>query len=417
MQFSPHLPDDAYRLRNWLDVDPVVRGVRSAIGARPAAELCGALPADRNPYGWNIVGYHHAEHGVGEAARRMHMAIEAVGLPAATIGVSAAGARHEHRLSRDPVQQLHHRDSVYCVNADETRRVVGLLEHPSHERGDARRIGLWFWELSTMPPAQAAGAALARRDLGHQRVHVRRGRTRGRSAGPTRAAAGRAALDTHPVAALAPRPSRRFHLLLLVRLQLGVRTQEPARQRFDAYTAAFGPHDGAHLVIKSINGHRDPLSLERVRWACAGRNDIHVVDGHWSSIEVQAFIELSDCFVSLHRSEGFGLNIAAAMAAGKPVVATGYSGNMTFMNDSCAYLVPHELVEVGHGNGPYPPDAVWAEPHGEAAAVLLRHVFDHPDEAAATGAAARRHVQRTNSLERAAEAMTPGLLPELVAAR
>src|SRR3712207_9035191 len=55
----------------------------------------------------------------------------------------------------------------------------------------------------------------------------------------------------------------------------------------------------------------------------------------------------SDCYVSLHRSEGFGLTMADAMALGKPVIATGYSGNVDFMREDNSWLVPAGLTQVG----------------------------------------------------------------------
>ena len=63
-----------------------------------------------------------------------------------------------------------------------------------------------------------------------------------------------------------------------------------------------------------------------------------------------------DCYVSLHRSEGFGLTMAEAMYFGRPVIATGYSGNLDFMTEENSYLVPHTLVEIGPDANPYPPD-------------------------------------------------------------
>ena len=60
-----------------------------------------------------------------------------------------------------------------------------------------------------------------------------------------------------------------------------------------------------------------------------------------------------DSYVSLHRSEGFGLPIAEAMSFGKPVIATGWSGNMEFMDDSNSFPVKYELAEIPVKNGPY----------------------------------------------------------------
>jgi glycosyltransferase involved in cell wall biosynthesis len=92
----------------------------------------------------------------------------------------------------------------------------------------------------------------------------------------------------------------------------------------------------------------------------------------------------------LHRSEGFGLTMAEAMALGKPVIATGYSGNLDYMSSENSFLVPHGFVQVGHGNEPYPPSTVWAEPDIEAASQIMRRVFEEPENSVVRGSVARR---------------------------
>ena len=79
-----------------------------------------------------------------------------------------------------------------------------------------------------------------------------------------------------------------------------------------------------------------------------------------------------DCYVSLHRSEGFGLTIAEAMLIGKPVIATGYSGNMDFTTDKTSLLVDYKLIPVQQGDYPYPKDEMWAEPDIEQAGDYMR---------------------------------------------
>jgi len=408
---------DAHRYRDWLDVDPHTVALRQQVGGTsPSVPSRTAPAASRDTSGWNVVGYHAAEHGVGEAARRIAATVRAIGLPSHVVGVHAAGARHQHHLHQPAADTLAHRDTVYCVNADETARVVSVLEHRDHRKGDGRRIGLWFWEVSVLSPEHARAAALLDevwvtsefvRDAVQAAVDV-----------PVRV------VPLPIVPPSTPTTFRREHLGLpegtvftfSFDFNSIVERKNPLAA-IAAYIAAFGPDDGAHLVVKSINGHRSPLAYERIRWAARDRSDIHLVDGHWHEFEMQALMELSDCFVSLHRSEGFGLHLATAMAAAKPVIATGYSGNMSFMNDDTAFLVPSRLVEVGAGNGPYPAHAVWADPDVDAAARMMRSVADQPELAAAKGEAGRRHVLDVLGLDTAVAAIRPVLLPELELAR
>jgi hypothetical protein len=104
-----------------------------------------------------------------------------------------------------------------------------------------------------------------------------------------------------------------------------------------------------------------------------------------------------DVYVSLHRAEGIGLTIADAMALGKPVIATGWSGNTDFMNIANSFPVSYRLVELDRNVGPYPAGEVWAEPSVEHTAELMRFVVDHPAEAKARGAEARRAIHRDYS--------------------
>ena len=101
-----------------------------------------------------------------------------------------------------------------------------------------------------------------------------------------------------------------------------------------------------------------------------------------------ALFERADCYVSLHRSEGYGLTLAESMALGKPVIATGYSGNTDFMTPANSYLVDWALTEVGPEAEHYPEEGIWAEPSLEHAAALMREVYGDREAAAARGARA-----------------------------
>ena len=166
----------------------------------------------------------------------------------------------------------------------------------------------------------------------------------------------------------------------------------------DAFKLAFAEGEGPQLILKSFNGDFKPERLAEIRDHADGRTDIHIVDVFLPEAERSALMAACDCYVSLHRSEGFGLTLGEAMAMGKPVVATGYSGNLDFMTPENSYLVSHGLTEVGPDGENYPAAGQWADPDLDHAARLLREVWEDQRGAAERGARAQRDVAEGFSL-------------------
>ena len=107
---------------------------------------------------------------------------------------------------------------------------------------------------------------------------------------------------------------------------------------------AFAPGEGPRLVIKSVRRSAAPHAWARLLSASEDRDDITVRDGYEPAARQRALMAACDCYVSLHRSEGFGLTMAEAMAIGKPVIATGYSGNVDFMNSGNSHLIEYAMI-------------------------------------------------------------------------
>ena len=104
---------------------------------------------------------------------------------------------------------------------------------------------------------------------------------------------------------------------------------------------------------------------------------MRIVDQVLSREELNALIGVADCYISLHRSEGFGITMAEAMSLEKPVIATGFSGNTDFMTASNSFLVNYELVEIEQDHGPYKKGWLWAEPDVNHAAEFMRKVYEN----------------------------------------
>jgi len=145
--------------------------------------------------------------------------------------------------------------------------------------------------------------------------------------------------------------------------------------------------------------------LERVRYFASRRPDVIVWDGYVTPEDRLALIAASDGYVSLHRSEGFGLTIAEAMSLGTPVIATAYSGNMDFMQASDSHLVDFRYVSIPRGAEPYPPTARWADPDLDQAADHMRQVVGDPVRAKEMADRAKLRILSERSPERAGDSM------------
>jgi glycosyltransferase involved in cell wall biosynthesis len=175
-----------------------------------------------------------------------------------------------------------------------------------------------------------------------------------------------------------------------------------------AFRAAFRPSDQASLVIKVSRGRSHPEAFAALEQAAREANVI-VVDEVLSRARAYGFTQMCDCFVSLHRAEGFGLCLAEAMLMGKPAIATNYSGNLAFMHPGNSLLVDYRLTDIADDNPIYKGGNHWADPSVEHAAALMRQCYDEPEEAAALAAIGQAEAREMLSLKAAGQRMAEQL--------
>ncbi len=154
-----------------------------------------------------------------------------------------------------------------------------------------------------------------------------------------------------------------------------------------AFRAAFPGQDDVQLVLKLQNTEwltpADERIFAELRRASREDRRIVLVNESFSSREVHGLISVADCYVALHRSEGFGYGMAEAMKLRVPVIATGYSGNADFTTEATAYPVRHRLVPVTAAEFVYDePGQEWAEPDVDHAAERMLEVFEGRDREA-----------------------------------
>jgi glycosyltransferase involved in cell wall biosynthesis len=397
---------DAERFMEWarsvgVADDPVLRDLLSESTSRNGERRRLSRPTTGG--GVNVVGFLRGELGLGEAARRVIAALDAASVPLIPVGQPLKSNRAAHGYPTLDLELASFDTNLVCLNADQHVRLYHDSD-PAWTR-DRYTIGFWWWEVEGALPVEWLGGFALVDEIWAGSDHVRDTLA---AFSPVPVTKVKVPVEPSPVPAWSRRQlglPEGFLFLTMFDYDSTVQRKNPLGT-IEAFKAAFGPDEGAVLAVKSINGDRHPDKRARLEEAAAGRADIHLIDRYATAAEKNAMLAACDCYVSLHRAEGFGLPLAEAMYMGTPVIATGYSGNLEFMSEHNSYLVAHGMTNVGIEAEPYyPADGMWAEPDLDDAARAMREVAGHQAEAARRGRAAAEHMRREFSAEAAGVAM------------
>jgi glycosyltransferase involved in cell wall biosynthesis/GT2 family glycosyltransferase len=382
---------DAERFLDWVRT----QGVREH--HIPPLLIPPATPAVRAPAargtkltpGVNVYGYAFAESGTGQIVRSVVAALAAEGIPYAVVPFTRTISRQQRPFRDLGTVAPSFDTNLICVNADQVPLFFESMR--AQLLPGTRNIGLWAWEVEDLPAAMAGSERHLDEVWG---------------------------ISSFTAAALArclTKPVRAFPLPVVVpevrrrsRAELGMpdgflflfcfdydsvfRRKNPLAA-VAAFRQAFGNRAGLVLYIKTTNAERHVAEDEALRAAAGGRANIVIRDAYVTSDDYFSMLDSCDCYVSLHRSEGFGLTVAEAMALGKPVISTAYSSTLEFANEANSFLVPARIVEVGGDAPPYPSHSHWADPDVAAAAEQMARVYADRSGAAAVGARARADIE------------------------
>lgn len=361
------------------------------------ARLHGRAPSAAISPGVNLLGYARGEFGIAETVRSYARALEQTGYPFVIFNfdVGQASRQQDRSMERYFSDTLRHGVNVFFINADQMPIARSVLGRNAFV--DRYNIGYWLWELEKFPHDWRRAFDLV--DEVWTPTSFVRDAIAAASAKPV-------LRMPMPVAMDAPVEMDRAHFGLprdeFVFLFSYDFNSFAARKNPEAVIAAFRQAfadgvGGVRLLVKSTNGGRFPKKLAAVRRSVADDPRVEVRDGFLSREEMFGLQNAVDCYVSLHRSEGFGLGMAESMYLGKPVIATGYSGNLDFMDRDNGLLVDYRMVPLRNGDYPYWQGQHWADADIAHAARLMRQVFDDRDLARRIGAAAAASIRRSNS--------------------
>ncbi len=361
------------------------RHLYSSLTALAAPSIARDPPLPRG--GIAVVGELSASTGLGESARLMIQALTKLGMRNWELDVGPAW----QRAARLPLQRLQLPHGVpLVVHANAPVLPVSLLRLPRAMVRQRRIVGYWHWELSRLPPEWVTGASFVHEIWVPSRFTAE-------AVEPLRPGAVR--VVPHAVAAVPPSPSaldrQSFGLpddavvvLAPFNLASSLERKNP-HAAIAAFQAAFGQRRDRILVLKVGHATHFPADFDRMAEAANAPN-IRLETRDLPRADNYALLAAADIVLSLHRSEAFGLNLAEAMLLGKPVIATGWSGNMEFMDSDSSALVGYRLIPARDPRGTYDiPNAVWADPDLRDAVGHLRRLADDAAERKALGARAR----------------------------
>ncbi len=334
-----------------------------------------AYQAGAYPQGVNFFGYLMAQMGLGQGARLMAHAIQKSGLPHSLINVWAGNPASHNETEFEPqlVKHPSYNVNIVHVNAEQTPLV--RLIYPRRTWDKRYNIAVWLWELEDFPPEwhgefshfdeiwtpSSFNSASIQKSTALPVVTIPYG-----ICAETDARFGRRYFNL---------PEDCFLFLSMYDVNSTMERKNPMGA-IDAFCAAF-PADfsGAGLVIKINNA--TPESVQKLSAYVGNRRNIFVISELLTKTQVHSLIKACDVFVSLHRSEGFGLVMAEAMYLGIPAIATNWSSNTDFMKPDNSCLVDFRFADVTdpyyrarHGKR-------WADPDiGHAAAYMDRLFSD-----------------------------------------
>ncbi len=342
--------------------------------------------------GVNVAGFLRGGLGLGQAARLYVAALREAGVPVATTTVDVRMPEVSGAVAKTAVFDDLHSDedlpfNLVCVNAPELPGFVAEVGEEFFE--DRYTIGVWGWETDVVP-ASWDRAFLLVDEIWVYSSYVVELLSHAAPCPVVRMPLPITPPE-HTDAELSIDLPTGFTFLFLFDFYSTLARKNPIGL-VEAFSHAFAPGEGPQLVIKSFNGDYKPEALARLREAAGDRPDVHVIDRYVPEAERALLMERCDCYVSLHRSEGFGLTLGEAMALGKPVIGTGYGGNVDFMTPANSYLVDYKMTTVGAEGENYPASGRWAEPDLAHAAALMREVWSDQVEARRRGKRARADI-------------------------
>jgi len=353
------------------------------------------------PFGVNLYGYAKGELGIGEDVRLAAAALRTQEIPFSIINVEPGKeiSQEDHSAHEWISKKPQYAINLLCITGVEQARLV--CEHGTDMFGDRYNIGLSPWELPHWPAScqHTYGAVDELWGISDYTACAF-------ATAPIPVKAMTLPVQVAEVSSEGRRefglPEKPYLFFFSFDIHSSIARKNPEGV-IRAFQKAF-PKEGPEevgLVIKvnvSGSGIEKLNLLERIHYyfhkehswngvkrRAASDSRIYFIEESMRRPRVMALYKACDCYVSLHRAEGFGRGIAEAILLGKQVITTGFSGNMDFCKEPRVALVRHQLRALKTGEYNWGDGQVWAEPDVDHAAELMREMRKNPRDTSDPG--------------------------------
>jgi len=342
------------------------------------------------PFGVNLVGYARGELGIGEDVRMLAAALQKAQIPFNIINVEPGANVSQRDTSAEKwlSEKFDYAISIFCMTGIEMTRMT--LEKGLEWLEGHYNIGLWPWELPEWPKAWHHALNLVDELWGISR-YTADAYSEAAGSLPVLPMPLPVSIDAENVQADRQKwnlPEDAYLFVFSFDMNSTLARKNPIAT-VEAFLDAFAdqPNKRVGLVIKVSH-----LNTKHSAWKALAKlitkdKRIQLISGELRKSEVLSLYKSCDCFVSLHRAEGFGRGLAEAKRLGLALITTRFSGNMEYCTDENTYLVDYKLVPVRADEYFYGEGQQWAEPDKQQAAKLMyKCVLDsqnsdtHPDE-------------------------------------
>ncbi len=322
--------------------------------------------------GINLIGFLTSESSTGEEARNLLEVIKLSGLDYSVFDSKSTIFRKSVKLSDWGQNISNHKTNILVFNADilsNYREALGESCFINH-----KSIALSAWEVETLPKRlannfDAVDEIWACSNFARDAIQQSTDKEVYAFSLPIQVPK----LDDSFSREMFNIPKDKFVFLFCFDFLSVLERKNPVGL-IDAYTKAFKDDEDTILVLKSVNSSFVKDKSGPVFEKILQRKDIILIDQYFNEAQLDGIINDSDAYISMHRAEGFGLTMAESMVLGKPTIATGYSGNLDFMNEDNSFLIPYKKVLIPDSAVPYNGCGSWADPIIDDAIDIMREV-------------------------------------------